>query len=382
MLQPPARLLLGPGPSPVPDSIRQAMALPVVGHLDPWFLRTMDEIADGLRAVFQTDNRMTLPLSGTGSAGMEAAFVNTVEPGDRVVVAINGLFGQRMAEVARRCGADVTTVESPWGTPVDIEGMERAIRETQPHVVAMVHAETSTGVLSPIEPIAEAAHAAGALVIVDAVTSLGGVAVAIDARLVDVCYSGTQKCLNVPPGLAPFTVSERGMDKVKRRHVPVQSWYLDLTLLGNYWGEGRVYHHTAPISMLYGLHEGLAIVQAEGLAPRFERHAQVARHLWNGLEAMGLRLQVEEAFRLNPLTTVRIPEGVDEARVRSSLLNTHGIEIGAGLGELKGQVWRIGLMGVGASTDSVRAVLTALGTELEAQGVAVPSSAEVLASIP
>ncbi|MBE7447550.1 MAG: alanine--glyoxylate aminotransferase family protein [Kofleriaceae bacterium] len=356
----PRRLCLGPGPSPVPPRVLAALAHPTVGHLDPAFLALMDDVRAGLRHVFATTNPMTLAVSGTGSAGMEAAIVNLVEPGDRVLVGVNGVFGGRLAEVARRAGAEVTTVDAPWGQPLEREELERAIARHAPHVVAVVHAETSTGVVNPVAGLAEAVRAHDGLLVVDCVTSLAGMAVEVDAWGIDAAYSGTQKCLSCPPGLAPLTLSPRAVARLERRTRPVPSWYLDLTLLRSYWGDERAYHHTAPINMLYALHEALAIVREEGLAARFERHRAAHDRLTAALDDLGLPFVSAAGHRLPMLNAVAAPAGVDEAAVRRRLLDERGIEIGGGLGAFKGRAWRIGLMGHGATAEAVDAVTGAL----------------------
>lgn len=354
----PDRKLLGPGPSnPYPEAT-SALARPLLGHLDPDFLRMMDETCDMLRTVWGTVNQRTLPLSATGSAGMEAAFVNTVHDGDVVVVAVNGLFGVRMCEVARRCGAEVVPVEHEWGTPVDVERVLSA--HPSPQVIAAVHAETSTGVRSDIAGLG--AGKGDALLVCDAVTSIGGIELRADDWGVDIGYAGTQKCLGVAPGLAPFTISSRAFD---RRVEPPRSWYLDLGLLGGYVGEatgttGRTYHHTAPTAMVASLHAALERILEEGLAQVWARHEEAGAMLQAGLEALGLELFAQEGSRLPELTTVKVPEGVDSAQVRSILLERYGIEIGAGVGPHASTVWRIGLMGHNARPDAVLLVLAAL----------------------
>jgi len=379
-LNPPERILLGPGPSMVPPRVLQAMASPVLGHLDPAFLAIMDETMSLLRYVFQTENELTFPISGTGSAGMEACLVNLLEPGDRAVIGVNGFFGQRMAEIARRCGADVTVVEAPWGQAVDPQQIQRVLGQGKAKVVAVVHVETSTGVLQPLEEVIRISHEHGAVVLVDAVASLGGVDLPIDRWGVDVCYSGSQKCLSAPPGLAPVTVSDCVRQEVNHRKTPVQSWYLDFSLLKTYWGGERVYHHTAPVPMIYALHEALRIVQEEGLEARFARHAKHARALWAGLEGLGLRLFAPEPIRSPTLTTVEVPEGVDEAAVRRRLLVEFGIEIAGGLGPLRGRIWRIGLMGHSAQQRNVLLLLAALGAILRDMRVPVDPGAGVEAA--
>ncbi|HEX4423270.1 MAG TPA: aminotransferase class V-fold PLP-dependent enzyme [Kofleriaceae bacterium] len=360
----PHRLLLGPGPSPVPPRVLAALAHPTIGHLDPAFLALMDEVRDRLRTVFGTTNEMTLAMSGTGSAGMETVIVNLVEPGDRVVVAVNGVFGGRLAEVARRAGGEVTTVDTPWGRTVDRAALRAAIAERAPRLVAVVHAETSTGALTPLDGLADEVHAHGGLLVVDCVTSLGGLPVEIDAHGVDAAYSGTQKCLSCPPGLSPVTLGPRAVARLERRTTKVPSWYLDLSLLKSYWGQERAYHHTAPINMLYGLHEALAIVLEEGLAARYARHRDVHARLAAALAELGIAFVSEDGYRLPMLNAIAAPDGVDEAAIRKRLLDRHGIEIGGGLGAFKGKAWRIGLMGHGATADSVDRVASALRTEL------------------
>jgi alanine-glyoxylate transaminase/serine-glyoxylate transaminase/serine-pyruvate transaminase len=357
--------------------VLRALSLPLLGHLDPAFLDVMDDTQALLRETFRTRNRMTLPVSATGSAGMEACFVNLVEPGDRVLVCVNGVFGERMADVASRAGADVLRVESPWGRAMDPDAVRTAAGRARPKIIAVVHAETSTGALTEIPPIAEVARGVDALLLVDTVTSLGGVPVEVDAWGVDACYSGTQKCLSCPPGLAPITFSERALAVVRARGRKVLSWYLDLTLLERYWrtdnvaaasAPQRVYHHTAPVSMIYALREALRIVQEEGLEARWARHRLNHRALAAGLGALGLPLVVPAAERLPQLNAVAIPEGVDDAAVRRALLDQFGIEIGAGLGAFRGKVWRVGLMGHSATRSNVLTLLSALEEVLPARG--------------
>jgi alanine-glyoxylate transaminase/serine-glyoxylate transaminase/serine-pyruvate transaminase len=367
--QPPHRLLLGPGPSDVHPRVLRAMAAPLIGHLDPAFVAMMEDVKALLRLVFATTNELTLPISGTGSAGMEACIVNLVEPGDEVVIGVNGVFGTRMSEVAERCGAVVRRVEAPWGRIVRPEQIAAALAQTtKPKLVALVHAETSTGAWQPLEDAVRLAHEHGALFLADCVTSLGGAPVEIDAWGVDAAYSGTQKCLSCPPGLAPVTFGPRALEVIRGRRTKVQSWYLDLGLLAQYWGEERVYHHTAPITMNYALREALRLVAEEGLSARFARHAANHRALAAGLAALGLELAAEPGHRLPMLNAVTVPDGVDEARVRARLLAEHGIEIGGGLGPMKGKVWRIGLMGESSRPASVLAVLSALECALAAEG--------------
>jgi alanine-glyoxylate transaminase/serine-glyoxylate transaminase/serine-pyruvate transaminase len=381
-LNPPPRLLLGPGPSNVHPRVYRAMLAPVIGYLDPAFLQLLSDTQVPLRAVFRTGNELTLPISGTGSLGMEAAIYNVVEEGDTVIVCINGFFGSRMADMARRCGARVVTVEADWGRAIEVEQVEAALRQ-HPGVkaVCIVHAETSTGVLQPLIDIARLCRERGALVIVDAVTSLSGAPLEVDAWGLDVVYSATQKCLSAPPGMAPITFGPRAVEAMQRRREPCRSWYVDLTMLREYYGGPRRYHHTPPMSMLYALREALRLVLEEGLEERIARHRRHASALWAGLEAMGLRLHVEdESLRAPPLTTVRVPEGVDEARLRQDLLERHGIEIGAGFGPLAGKVWRVGLMGYSSQPQNVLALLHALEVELWRQGCEVPRGAGVEAA--
>jgi alanine-glyoxylate transaminase/serine-glyoxylate transaminase/serine-pyruvate transaminase len=360
--------------------VLRALSLPLLGHLDPDFLRVMDETQVLLRDTFRTQNRLTFPVSGTGSAGMEACFVNLVEPGDRVLVCVNGVFGTRMAEVAERCGAVVSRAENPWGRAVDLAALASAARADRPKIIAVVHAETSTGACTPIPPIAEIARSVGALLLVDCVTSLGGIPVEVDAWGVDACYSGTQKCLSCPPGLSPVSFSPRALEIIRSRKRKVASWYLDLTLLTSYWGEDRVYHHTAPVSMIYALREALRIVQEEGLEARWERHRRNHLALVAGLEALGLSLLVPSAERLPQLNAVGVPEGVEDGPARRRLLGEFGIEIGAGLGVFQGKVWRIGLMGHSATMTNVLTLLSALETVLTDAGHSVTTGAGVAAA--
>jgi alanine-glyoxylate transaminase/serine-glyoxylate transaminase/serine-pyruvate transaminase len=364
MIQVPQRVLMGPGPSDVPPRILQALSRPTIGHLDPVFLQIMDEIRGKLREVFRTKNEMTLAVSGTGSAGMETVFVNLIEPGEKVLVCINGVFGMRMADVAERCGAVVEKIEAPWGTVFDQKDVIAAIDRLKPAAVAIVHAETSTGAHQPVDKLGEAIRSRGGLFLLDCVTSLAGAPVEIDTWQVDAAYSGTQKCLSCPPGLSPVTLSPRAVERLDRRKKKVQSWYLDLSMVRQYWGQERFYHHTAPINMLYALHEALSIVLEEGLEPRFARHRRNHEMLRAGLKEMGITYVSQEGFGLPMLNAVKIPDGVDDAGVRRRLLNDHNIEIGGGLGAFKGKAWRIGLMGHGSSEANVKRVLGALKTLL------------------
>jgi len=367
-LDPPQRVLLGPGPSETAPSVLQALAKPTLGHLDPAFLKVMDEVRAMLREVFRTKNELAFPMSGTGSAGMETCLANLVEPGDEVLIGVNGVFGTRMVDVAERCGARVTRVEGEWGRAFDGAAYLDAAGGRRFKLVAVVHAETSTGVLQDLAPIRAAAEACGALFVVDCVTSLGGHDLRLDEWGIDAAYSGTQKCLSCPPGLSPVSFGPRAMEALRARKTKVQSWYLDLSMIASYWGSERVYHHTAPINMLYGLHEALRLVLEEGLAARFERHALHARALVAGLEALGLEPRVPAAERLAPLTAIAVPAGIDDARARRFLLERFGLEIGGGLGPMKGNTWRVGLMGVGSNRRNVCLCLAALRAALEAQG--------------
>lgn len=351
---------MGPGPSNVPRSVLEAMAKPVIGHLDPVFVKMMEEIKAMLRAVFLTRNEMTFPVSGTGSAGMEFCFVNLIEPGDEVVIGVNGVFGTRMCDVAGRCGANVIKVEAPWGQIIEPQQVADALQNRKPKLVAIVHAETSTGVLTPPKEIARLAHQAGALFLLDTVTSLGGCHVALDDWGVDAVYSGTQKCLSCPPGLSPVSLSPRALAIATKRKTKVQSWYLDVNLLSSYWGQERVYHHTAPISMNYALHEALRLVLEEGLEARWRRHERNHQLLRAGLDKLGLKIVSQEGHQLWQLNAVGVPAGVDEANVRKRLLGDFDIEIGAGLGPLKGKVWRVGLMGETSRAENVERFLDAL----------------------
>ena len=360
---PPQVLLLGPGPSPVPQRVLDALARLTIGHLDPRFVGMMDEVKDLLRFAFQTSNTLTVPVSAPGSAGMEAAFVNLVEPGDTVVVCQNGVFGARMRENVVRCGATAVMVNDAFGTPIDLDKVEDALK-ANPGVkaLAFVHAETSTGVVSDAAALCRLAQQHGALGIVDAVTSLGGMPVLADAWGADVVYSGSQKCLSAPPGLSPVTFSDRAVAALRARRTPVQSWFLDMSLVMGYWhgGAARAYHHTASINMLYALHEALLALQEEGLEASFARHRDNHLRLERGLASIGLELLVAKASRLPQLNAVKVPGGIDEAAVRRRLLEDFSIEIGAGLGELAGRIWRIGLMGAGSTPQNVDRVVAAL----------------------
>jgi alanine-glyoxylate transaminase/serine-glyoxylate transaminase/serine-pyruvate transaminase len=379
-LNPPIRTLLGPGPSDIHPRVLTAMARPTVGHLDPYYLELMDKLQRGLRELFRTANRMTFAVSGTGSAGMEAAVVNLIEPGDAMVVGVNGVFGMRMADVAERAGARVTRIERPWGevfTPAEVAD---AVAKAKPKLVGIVMAETSTGAWQPIEEVSRVVHDGGAMLLVDAVTSLGGVPVEVDKWNIDAIYSGTQKCLSCPPGLAPVSFNQRAMDVVLSRKTKVQSWYLDASMLASYWGSDRVYHHTAPINMSYGLYEAVSIILEEGLDNCFARHALNHRALKAGLAALGMKYAAQEGRQLPMLNAVQVPAGVDEAKVRGDLLQRFGIEIGAGLGAFKGKVWRIGLMGYGARPANVYLLLSALEQLLSEQNYQFNHGASIAAA--
>ncbi len=377
----PGRILLGPGPSEVHPRVLQAMTAPILGHLDPDFLQVMRDVMEMLRLLFQTSNNLTFPLSGTGTAGMEAALCNMLEPQDTVVIAINGFFGARMADIATRCGAQVHIVPFPWGRPVELDVLEKELRRhSEIKAVAVVHGETSTGVLSPLPEIANLVHNYDAVLIADAVTSLGGHDVALDQWDVDVCYSATQKCLGAPPGLAPISLGPRATEVLRSRKSKVQSFYLNLVELESYWQTNHIYHHTAPISMVYALREALRRLVEEGLENRFQRHARNAAALRAGLEALGLEMFADPKHQLNPLTAVLVPEGIDEARVRSRLVQEFNIDIGGGLGELGGRVWRIGLMGDSCTNTNVFALLSALETILPGEGFEVAQGGSLAAA--
>ncbi len=359
---PPHRLLMGPGPSMVHPRVLQALAQPLLGHLDPVFLGLMNEIQALLRATFHTQNEFTIALSGTGSAGMEAVIANLIEPGDRAIVGVNGVFGTRLATMIERSGGIPIRIETPWGTTIPPEAVETELVRAAPvKAVVLVHAETSTGAWQPLQDVGALCRAHDALFIVDAVTSLGGILVEVDTWGIDACYSGTQKCLSCPPGLAPLTVSPRGMSAIRKRRVPCQSWYLDLSLIADYWNDhSRAYHHTAPISMLYGLREALRLVHEEGLPARAARHQQNSDALLAGLRTLGLSPLPPPGRRLPMLNCVTLPDGIDETMVRTRLLQEYGIEIGGGLGPLRGRVWRIGLMGESCQHAHVLTLLNAL----------------------
>ena len=380
-LNPPDRLLLGPGPANISPRVYRALSSNILGHLDPAFIAIMDETVQLLREVFGTKNGLTIPVSGTGSAGMEAAICNVVEPGDTIVVGINGYFGERITEMATRYGAKVIRVEAEWGSVLPPEKLEAALKQAgKPKALAVVHGETSTGALQPIKDLPKLAQRYGALLLVDTVTTLGGAEVCIDDWGVDICYSGTQKCIGAPPGLAPLTFGPRAVEALKSRKTKVANWYLDLSLLGNYWGGDRVYHHTAPISMIYSLREALRLVVEEGLENRWARHRKAAKAFRAGLDAIGVKCHVGEPNYIPSLTTVCVPPGVDDAATRKALLIEHNIEVGGGLGPLKGKVWRVGLMGYNAKSGAVFSLLEALDRVLPKQGFKVPAGTSLAAA--
>ena len=374
-VDPGLRVLMGPGPSDVSPKVLRAMAAPCIGHLDPYFLTKMDETQTMLRYIFETEHALTMPISGTGSAGMETCLVNLIEPGDKVMVCVNGVFGARMADIVERLGGELIRLDFPWGRAVAPETVLKKAKEAGPDLICVVHAETSTGAVSSLSDLSQAAGEVGALFVVDCVTSLGGMPVGIDANKVDAAYSGTQKCLSCPPGLSPVTLSSRALDKLNRRKQKVVSWYLDLTMLGSYWGAERKYHHTAPINMIFALHQALRDICTEGLETRFERHRLHHKALVAAMEGMGLSMVVPENERLPMLNTVYIPQGADDLGVRKALLNQYGIEIGGGLGDLAGKVWRVGLMGSSANRRNLTLFITALKSILEQQGVKIKPGA-------
>ncbi|MDA1107701.1 MAG: alanine--glyoxylate aminotransferase family protein [Proteobacteria bacterium] len=379
---PPKRTLMGPGPSDVNPRILEAMSRPTIGHLDPVFVSMMDEMKALLQYAFQTKNPLTLPVSAPGSAGMEMCFVNLVEPGDKVIVCQNGAFGGRMKENVERCGGVAVMVEDAWGSAVDAGKLEDVLKKNRDaKVVAFVHAETSTGALSDVKTLAGIAHRYGCLVIVDAVTSLGGSPLKVDEWEIDAIYSGSQKCLSCTPGLSPVSFNERAVERIKARKTKVQSWFLDLTLVMGYWGSGkRAYHHTAPINALYGLHEALVILQEEGLENAWARHARNHQALKAGVEAMGLKFVVKEGERLPQLNSIYIPDGVDDAAVRAALLKDYNLEIGAGLGAMAGKIWRIGLMGYASNPTNVLFCLSALEETLAHVNAPIKRGAAVAAA--
>ena len=373
----PSRLLLGPGPSNAHPTVLQALSRTPIGHLDPLYVDLMGEVQELLRYVWQTDNRLTIPMSGTGSAAMEATLANTIEPGDKVLVAIKGYFGLRLADMAGRYRAEVVTIERPWGEAFSLDELEQALIRHKPAILAMVHAETSTGVCQPMAGIGDLCRQHNCLLLLDTVTSLGAVPLYLDDWKVDLAYSCSQKGLSCPPGLGPFSMGPRAEAKMMARQGKVPNWYLDVTLLNQYWGSDRVYHHTAPVNMNFGMREALRLLAEEGLEQAWARHRRNAEALWAGLEALGLELHVPAELRLPTLTTVRIPKGVDGKAFTQHLLNRHGIEVGGGLGALGGQVWRIGLMGFNSTPENVATLLNLFETELPA----FRSSAPVVAAV-
>lgn len=362
---------MGPGPSDVHPRVYRAMMTPLLGHLDPEFLGIMTETQDMLRQVFQTKNQLTFAVSGTGTAGMETCLVNVLEPGDKAVLCAKGYFGQRMVEIGRRAGADVTLLERPWGQVFDLHQLREALQEVRPKVLGIVHAETSTGAWQPMQELGKLCHEFDCLLLVDAVTSLGGAPVEVDTWELDAVFSGTQKCVGSPPGMAPVTFSPRAVDAIKRRKSKVQSWYLDMAEVQKYWGQERFYHHTAPITSVYALREALRLVLEEGLQARFARHVLNARAMKAGLTALGMEYATAEGHQLPQLHAVRIPPGVDDLATRKRLLTEFGIEIGGGLGDFKGKVWRIGVMGYGSKPNNVLLFLAALEKCLLGQGAKI-----------
>ena len=359
-LDTPPRLLLGPGPSNAHPRVLRALSNRQVGHLDPTFIELMNEVQSLLKYVWQTDNPVTIPVSGTGSAAMEAAVANMVEAGDSVLVGVNGYFGLRMVDMASRYGAEVTRMTAPWGTAFDLDTIRSHMEACRPRVLGLVHAETSTGARQPLEGVRELCDEFDCLLLIDTVTSMGGVELYLDEWGVDAAYAGTQKCLSCPPGLGPLTLGPRVLERLEKRTKPVPNWYLDMSLVGKYWGSERTYHHTAPINMNYGLREALRLIAEEGLEARWERHRATARMFWDGLAEMGLSCHVDEDIRLPSLTTVRVPDGVDSTKVARTLLTEYNIEIAGGLGELAGKVWRVGLMGFNSRPENVMLLLAAL----------------------
>ena len=379
-LNPPVRLLMGPGPSEIHPRVLRALAANTVGHLDPYYLALMNDMQGMLRTLFRTQNPMTMAISATGSAGMESTVVNLIEPGDSMIVCVNGVFGERMTDVAGRAGAAVTRVDRPWGEVFEPSHLKEALAKAKPKVVGIVMAETSTGALQPLEEISNLVHDAGALLLVDAVTALGGVPVEVDKLRIDAIYSGSQKCLSCPPGLSPASFSPAAIETILNRKTKVQSWYLDVGMLAKYWGQERVYHHTAPINMTYGLYEALRIILEEGQEAAFARHALNHRALKAGLAAIGIKYASNEAHTLPMLNAVHIPAGVDDMKVRGGLLNKFGIEIGGGLGAYKGKVWRVGLMGHGARQGNVLCFLAALEQLLGEQAYGFEHGASIAAA--
>jgi alanine-glyoxylate transaminase/serine-glyoxylate transaminase/serine-pyruvate transaminase len=364
----PLRKLMGPGPLDIHPRVYQALTSPIIGYLDPAYLKILDQVGDQLRKVFQTRNRMTNAAPGTGTSGMEACVANLIEPGDKILVCVHGYFGDRLRQMVERQGAQITLIEEEWGKPTDPQRVEAALKADAYKVITLVHAETSTGVLQPMDDIVKLADKYGVMILLDTVTSLGGIEVKMDEWGLDAAYSCSQKCIGCPPGLSPVSFSDRAVEAVKNRKQPVSSWYLDITLLEKYWGSDRVYHHTSSSTLNYALSEALQLIEEEGLQNRFDRHLENHRALVAGIEAMGLEMYVRPEYRLPTLNAVNIPEGVDDVKVRSYLLETFNLEIGGGLGALKGKVWRVGLMGYSSSAENILFFLSAISRALVIQG--------------
>jgi alanine-glyoxylate transaminase/serine-glyoxylate transaminase/serine-pyruvate transaminase len=364
----PLRKLMGPGPLDIHPRVYQALTSPIIGYLDPAYLKILDQVGEQLRKVFQTRNRTTHAAPGTGTAGMEACVANLIEPGDKILVCVHGYFGDRLRQMVERQGAQIMLIEEEWGKPTDPQKVEAALKADTYKVIALVHAETSTGVLQPMDDIVKLAAHYGVMILLDTVTSLGGIEIKMDEWGLDAAYSCSQKCIGCPPGLAPVSFSDRAVEAVKNRKQPVSSWYLDITLLEKYWGSDRVYHHTSSSTLNYALLEALRLIDEEGLQNRFDRHLENHRALVAGIEAMGLEMYVRPEYRLPTLNAVKIPEGVDDVKVRSYLLETFNLEIGGGLGALKGKVWRVGLMGYSSSAENVLFFLSAISRALVIQG--------------
>ncbi len=381
-LLPPTRLMMTPGPSSVDPRVYRAMATPLVGHLDPWFRGMMDDTQNLLRAIFRTENRVTFPLSASGSGGIEAAVLNPLEEGDEALICVNGVFSERMAIIAERTPAKVTRIEAPYGKPVDPEDVRRAGKGKNVKIVGLAHGETSTGVISNVDAFRKVADELGAMLVVDAVATLAGVPLGVDKQRIDICFSGTQKAISAPPGMSPITVGPRAEEVIRTRKTKVQSWYFDLSSAMNYWGKERLYHHTPPISLIYGLREAMRIVVEEGLEARWERHRQNQHALIAGLEAMGLSLLVKNpADRLPTVTAVMIPDGMDDLKVRNRLLDEFNIEIAGGFGPIKGKIWRVGLMGYVSQKANVLLFLAAFEKVLTEQGFRAPAGAGVAAAL-
>ncbi len=371
-LNPPTRILMGPGPSNVHPRVLRAMSTPLVGHLDPYFLQIMEETQELLRDTFRTKNEYTIPVSGTGSAAMEAAFANVVEPGDTVLVPTNGYFGKRMESMAMRAGGEIVHVDAPWGEPLQVDEVARAFEENSPDVFAFVHAETSTGALQhSVEELTSIAHENEAIVIADTVTSLGGVELEVDKWGIDVAYSGAQKCLSCPPGASPLTLNESALEKIEKRETLCRSWYLDLGLLNGYWGDDRTYHHTAPITSIYAIREALRLVNEEGIENRWERHLRLASALKSGVEAMGIEMNAKEEYWLPSLNAIRVPEGVNDINVVKLLLQKYNLEIARGLGDLSGKIFRVGCMGHSANAHNISYFMMAFGSALQKEGATI-----------